>query len=120
MEHEERADRLEREADKMEHESERVGDRIDRTRADWEAKEQDATVPGAQRDPDDQEDETVSEREESDQLPEEGPQEQVADDQGGAARDDAEESAGAAEGDERDTATGNPDAAGEQDPEDES
>jgi hypothetical protein len=41
-------------------------------------------------------------REESDQLPEEGPGEQVPDDAGGAAREGAEEG----------TATGNRDAAG--------
>jgi hypothetical protein len=40
----------------------------------------------------------VRQRQESDQLPEEGPEEQVQDDDGeGAARDDAEEQAGAAD-----------------------
>ena len=61
---------------------------------------------------------TMSEREESDQLPEEGPESQVPDDDGGGAddaRDDAEQSAGAADeqGDEeKGQATGNPGAAG--------
>jgi hypothetical protein len=50
MEHEEQADRLEREAEKLEHESERVGDEIDEARDEWEAKEQDSSVPGAQPD----------------------------------------------------------------------
>jgi hypothetical protein len=50
-------------------------------------------------------------REESDQLPEEGPAGQVHDDDGGAARDEAEESPGVP-GEHDDTATGNPDAAG--------
>jgi len=60
----------------------------------------------------------VSQREESDQLPEEGPESQVPDDDGGGAddaRDDAEESAGAAneDGDDQEgQATGNPEAAG--------
>jgi hypothetical protein len=48
--------------------------------------------------------------EESDQLPEEGPPEQVPDDAGGPARDAAEDSPGVPG--EEDTATGNPDAAG--------
>jgi hypothetical protein len=50
MEHDEQADRLEQQADKMEEESERVGGEIEDTRADWESKEQDASVPGAQPD----------------------------------------------------------------------
>lgn len=48
--------------------------------------------------------------EESDQLPEEGPAEQVPDDAGGHAREHAEESPGVPG--EEGTATGNPDAAG--------
>jgi hypothetical protein len=57
---------------------------------------------------------TESPREESDQLPEEGPPEQVPDDTGGAARDGAEESPGVPG--EEETATGNPDAAGAEEP----
>jgi hypothetical protein len=53
VEHEEQAERMERDADRMEHESEKVGEHIDETRSDWEAKEQDDAVPGAQ--PDDEE-----------------------------------------------------------------
>lgn len=53
-------------------------------------------------------------RQESDQLPEEGPSEQVPDDAGGSARDEAEDSPGVP-GDEE-TATGNPAAAGAEDP----
>lgn len=53
---------------------------------------------------------TETPREESDQLPEEGPSEQVPDDAGGVARDEAEESPGVPG--EEGTATGNPDAAG--------
>jgi hypothetical protein len=52
------------------------------------------------------------EREESDQLPEEQPSSAVPDDEGGAGdtRDDANENAGGAGEDEKNT--GNPDAAG--------
>jgi hypothetical protein len=58
----------------------------------------------------------MSETEESDQLPEEGPGGQVPDDDGGSgARDDAEENPGVPGDDEQ--ATGNPDAAGSSDPE---
>jgi hypothetical protein len=64
MEYDERAEQLEREADKMEQESERVKGRVDETRSDWESKEADQQVPGAQADPlakedreDDEEDE---------------------------------------------------------------
>ena len=56
---------------------------------------------------------TETPREESDQLPEEGPPGQVPDDGGGRARDEAEQSPGVP-GDEE-TATGNPDAAGAED-----
>lgn len=48
--------------------------------------------------------------EESDQLPEEGPSEQVPDDARGPAREEAEENTGVPG--EEGTATGNPDAAG--------
>ena len=58
----------------------------------------------------------MAEREESDQLPEEGPSSQVPDDEGqGASREDAEEQAGTPgqEGQEDDgQATGNPKNAG--------
>jgi hypothetical protein len=55
MEHDERADRLEREADRMEEESERVGRDIEDTRAEWEAKERARDVPGAQPGPGEEE-----------------------------------------------------------------
>jgi hypothetical protein len=48
MEHEERADELEREADKLEEHSQEVGERIEDTRKEWESKQQDQAVPGAQ------------------------------------------------------------------------
>jgi len=55
MEHEERADRLQREADRMEEESDRVGRDIEDTRDEWEAKERDPAVPGAQPGPGEEE-----------------------------------------------------------------
>jgi hypothetical protein len=59
----------------------------------------------------------MTEREESDQLPEEGPGGQVPDDDSGSgSRDDAEENPGVPGDDEQ--ATGNPDAAGSEDPDD--
>ena len=56
--------------------------------------------------------------EESDQLPEDAPTEVVPDDDGeGAARDEAEQTPGVPG--EEETATGNPNAAGAEDPDDE-
>ena len=52
--------------------------------------------------------------EESDQLPEDAPSEVVPDDGGGAAREEAERTPGVPG--EEGTATGNPDAAGAEDP----
>jgi hypothetical protein len=117
MEHEERADELEREADKLEEHSEEVGQRIEDTRSEWETKQQDQAVPGAQSyealhpgEDNEEEDGQVSEREESDQLPEEGPSEQVPEDESGGDREDAHENPGVPGEDEQ--STGNPDAAG--------
>jgi hypothetical protein len=53
VEHEEQAERLERDAEKLEHESDKVGEHIDEARDDWDAKEKDSSVPGAQPEPDD-------------------------------------------------------------------
>ena len=103
MEHEEQGRRLEREADDMEERSDNVGQQIDDARSDWEAKQSDSNVPGARA-------------EESDQLPEEGQPEQVPDDSGGEARDEAEDTPGVPG--EEGTATGNPDAAGAEEPDD--
>ncbi len=52
MEHEEQADRMEEDADKLEQHSDHLGERIDDIRDDWERKEQDDSVPGAQPDAD--------------------------------------------------------------------
>ena len=57
----------------------------------------------------------MSERQESDQLPEQGPEQQVPDDAGGS-REDADRNAGVPG--EEETGTGNPDAAGAEEPDD--
>ncbi len=49
-EHEKQADRMEEEAEKLEQHSETLGERIDDIESDWERKEQDPAVPGAQPD----------------------------------------------------------------------
>ena len=51
MGQEEPSERLEREAGRMDEESERVDRVIEDARRDWESKEQDSNVPGAQPDP---------------------------------------------------------------------
>jgi hypothetical protein len=55
MEHDEQADRMEEDADRLEQHSEQLGERIDDIRDDWERKEQDVSVPGAQPDPGEEE-----------------------------------------------------------------
>jgi hypothetical protein len=57
---------------------------------------------------------TETQREESDQRPEDGPPDQVPDDAPGAVRDEAQESPGVPG--EEDTATGNPAAARAEEP----
>ena len=64
MEHEEQAEQMERDAERMEHDSERVGDHIDEARTDWEAKEQDQSVPGAQADPDEVDEQAADDEDE--------------------------------------------------------
>jgi hypothetical protein len=54
VEHEEHAEELEREADKLDEHSDEVGEDIDEARREWEAKEDDPGVPGAQPDPDEE------------------------------------------------------------------
>jgi hypothetical protein len=88
MEHEERAREMERDADEMEEHSDQVGERIEETRREWEAKEQDPSIPGAQPDP----------AEEEESVP------------GVAADEETEENPGTPG--EEGTATGNRDAAG--------
>lgn len=107
MEHEDRAESLEAELERLDEHSNEVGDQIDDVRRDWEAKEDDPAVPGAQPDPDEEESPVTETPKPSDQLPEEGPAEHVHDDTPGS----GEEESPGAHGKER-TGTGNPDAAG--------
>jgi hypothetical protein len=72
VEHEEQAERMERDADRMEHEAERIGDHIDETRRDWEAKEQDPSVPGAQPDPGEEEEPVAGADADEETMSEEG------------------------------------------------
>jgi hypothetical protein len=107
MEHEEQADRMEEDAERMEQHSEQLGERIDDIQSDWEQKEQDASVPGARPDPEENEDMTET-PDQSDQLPEEGQPEATPDDDPG--EDKGTDNPGVPG--EEETATGNPDAAG--------
>jgi len=50
MEHEEQSEKLSRELERLDEHSDEVGERIDEARRDWEAKEKDPTIPGAQPD----------------------------------------------------------------------
>ena len=115
MEHEEQADRMEEDADKLEQHSDQLGERIDDIRDDWERKEQDDSVPGAQPEADE---ETAGARrravmetpDQSDQLPEEGQEAATPDD---GADEHGTDNPGVPGEDE--TGTGNPDAAGADD-----
>lgn len=55
MEHEEQAERLEEDAERMERHSEQLGEQIEDVKSDWERKERDVAVPGAQPDPGEEE-----------------------------------------------------------------
>jgi hypothetical protein len=57
MEHEEQAERMEEDAERMEDHSDKLGERIEDVESDWERKEQDPAVPGAQPDPDEEQEE---------------------------------------------------------------
>jgi len=47
MEHDEQAERMEKDAERMEEHTDQLGERINDIQSDWEQKEQDASVPGA-------------------------------------------------------------------------
>jgi hypothetical protein len=47
MEQEEQSEKLSRELDRLDEHSEEVGEQIDEARREWEAKEDDPAVPGA-------------------------------------------------------------------------
>jgi hypothetical protein len=51
VKHEEQAEELERDAQRLEEQGERVDRHIEETRSDWESKEHDSAVPGAQPEP---------------------------------------------------------------------
>jgi hypothetical protein len=51
-EHEEHADRVERELDDMQEHSDHLGEDVEEARKDWESKQRDPAVPGATGDPD--------------------------------------------------------------------
>jgi hypothetical protein len=72
MEHEEQARELERDADQLEEHSDEVGERIEETRREWEAKEQDPSIPGAQPDPDEDEEPVPGVASDEETLSEEG------------------------------------------------
>jgi hypothetical protein len=72
MEHEEQAERMEEDAERMEEHSEQLGERIDAIETDWERKEQDVSVPGAQPDPDEHEESRPGVAGDEDVVSEEG------------------------------------------------
>jgi hypothetical protein len=51
MEHDQQAERLAKELERLKEHSDEVGEQIDDARREWEAKEDDPTVSGAQPDP---------------------------------------------------------------------
>jgi hypothetical protein len=55
MEHDQEAEGIADDAERMEEHSDKLGDRIDDIQDDWERKEQDPSVPGAQPGPDEEE-----------------------------------------------------------------
>jgi hypothetical protein len=72
MEHEEQSEKLSRELDRLDEHSEEVGEQIDETRREWEAKEDDPAVPGAQPGPGDEEESLPGVATDEDTLSEEG------------------------------------------------
>jgi hypothetical protein len=72
MEQNEQAEKLEQELERLDQHADEVGERIDDTRRDWEAKEQDPKVPGAQPDPAEEEDAIPGVGADEDKLAEEG------------------------------------------------
>jgi hypothetical protein len=72
VEHDEQGQEMERDADRMEHEADRVGEHIDEARKDWEAKEQDPSVPGAQPDEGEEQEPVAGAESDEEILDEEG------------------------------------------------
>jgi hypothetical protein len=72
VEHERQADDLEREAEQLDDHSDRVGEHIDEAKREWEAKQEDARVPGAQPDPGEEEEPEPGVGADEERLAEEG------------------------------------------------
>lgn len=72
MEHEEQAERMEEDAERMEDHSDQLGDQIDEVQSDWEGKERDPAVPGAQPAADDEEEPVPGVSADKETLSEEG------------------------------------------------
>jgi hypothetical protein len=72
VEHEEHAEELDQEAEKLDEHSEAVGEHIDEARREWEAKEDDPTVPGAQPPPGEEEESVPGVAADEDTLRDEG------------------------------------------------
>jgi hypothetical protein len=72
MEHDEQAERMEQDAERMEEDSDQLGERIDEVQGDWERKEQDPSVPGAQADPGEDEEPLPGVNADEDTMSEEG------------------------------------------------
>jgi hypothetical protein len=72
MEHEEQSEKLSRELDRLDEHSEEVGEQIDEARREWEAKEDDPAVPGAQPEPGDEEESVPGVGADEETLSEEG------------------------------------------------
>ena len=72
MEYEKQADRMEEDAERMEEHSDKLGERIADVESDWDRKEQDASVPGAQPDPDEEEESVAGVDADEDVVSEEG------------------------------------------------
>jgi hypothetical protein len=63
---------MDEDADRLEQHSEQLGERIDNVQDDWERKEQDVSVPGAQPDPDEEEESLPGVDADEDRVSEEG------------------------------------------------
>ena len=72
MEYEEQAERMEDDAERMEDHSDKLGERIEDVEGDWERKEQDPSVPGAQPDPGEEEESVPGVDTDEDVVSEEG------------------------------------------------
>jgi hypothetical protein len=72
MEHEDQTEKLSKELERLDEHSDEVGERIDEARRDWEAKEDDPSVPGAQPDPEDDEESVPGVAADEETLSEEG------------------------------------------------